>query len=646
MKHDPFEAADGRCVNPSSEPAIANIIDVRLSRRAALQGLGAASMFSLFGCGTMAHGPRDSADGSAALAFTELGRTTDDQAHVASGHNVQVLIRQGDPIQRGAPQYRPGQQTAADQERQFGTDNDFLAFMPLPRGSQSSTRGLLGVNHENHRAVLCFPGLTSQNSSQLTRAQCEVQMAAQGFSIIEIQKIGNSWRLVEDSPYNRRLSATAVMRAAGPAAGSARLRTNADPSGTRIFGTFNNCAGGTTPWGTILTAEENIQNYFVGNAAQGSEAAARKRYGISGRGRYDVWGRHFERFNLDKEPNEPNRFGWIVEIDPYDPKSIPAKRTALGRCAHECATSAVSHDGRVAIYSGDDARMEYVYKFVTHGRYDSSRPEASRDLLDSGTLYAAKFEANGKMRWLPLVYGQEPLNAANNFNSQADVVIEARRAADLLGATPMDRPEDVEAHPASGRVYVVLTYNEQRKPDQVNPANPRANNRHGHIIEIVPPLANGKPDHTATECDWGFFLLGGDPADPSHGARYGGQVTANGWVAAPDNLAFDPKGRIWISTDGQDDAAGFNDSLYAAEVSGSRRGVTRCFFNGPRGAEICGPAFTPDGKTLFLSVQHPGDEKGSSFDKPSTRWPDFQEGMPPRSAVLAITRSDGGDIGG
>ena len=193
------------------------------------------------------------------------------------------------------------------------------------------------------------------------------------------------------------------MRISGPAARHPRMQTPSDPSGTRVFGTFNNCAGGTTPWGTMLTAEENFQNYFAGNAAQGPEAAARKRYGIVGRGRYEAWGRHFDRFNLDKEGNEPNRFGWIVEIDPYDPKSTPVKRTALGRAAHECATHAVSHDGRVAFYSGDDARMEYVYKFVTDGRYDPSRPEANRDLMDSGTLYAARFEANGKMRWLPLV---------------------------------------------------------------------------------------------------------------------------------------------------------------------------------------------------------------------------------------------------
>jgi secreted PhoX family phosphatase len=636
MRNDPFEEQEGLAVNPSTEPTIAELVQLRLSRRAALKGMAAGGAFGLFGCGTMATGAAG-ADGSAPLTFAEVGRSTGDNHQVAPGYNAQVLLRQGDPIRRGAPLYRPAQQTADEQEQQFGTDADFIAYMPLPRGSASSARGLLGVNHENCRAPLVFPG----NPKQLSREQCEVQMAAQGFSIVEIAKSGNTWSIVENSPNNRRISARTEMRASGPAAGHARMRTSADPSGTRIFGTFNNCAGGTTPWRTILTAEENIQAYFSGNAGQGPEAGARKRHGVTGKGRYADWGRYFDRFSLDKEPNEPNRFGWIVEIDPYDPKSTPVKRTALGRGAHECATCAVSHDGRVAVYSGDDARMEYVYKFVTQGKAGTSR-----DLLDVGTLYAARFEANGKMRWLPLVYGQGPLSSANGFHSQADVAIETRRAADLMGATPMDRPEDVEAHPVSGRVYVVMTFNESRKPDQVNPGNPRANNRYGHIIEIVPPVVGGKPDHTATECDWGFFMLGGDPANPAHGARYGSPVSPNGWVAAPDNIAFDPKGRIWISTDGQDDAAGFNDSVYAAATSGPNRGATRCFFTGPRGSEICGPAFTPDGKTLFVAVQHPGDEKGSTFDKPSTRWPDFRGDMPPRSAVVAITRSDGGEIGG
>ncbi|HEV3011090.1 MAG TPA: PhoX family phosphatase [Burkholderiales bacterium] len=633
MKSDYFEEQDGMAVNPSSEPTIGEVI----SRRTMLKGMATTGAFGLFGCSAMGLGPDDVADGSAPLTFAELPRTTDDKAYVASGYNMHTLIAQGDPIRPGAPAYRPETQTGADQERQFGTDADFISYMPLPLGSKNSTRGLLGVNHENHRASMCFPG----NPKQLTREQVEVQIAAVGFSIVEIAKEGSTWRVVQDSRYNRRISGNAPMRISGPAAGHPRMRTSADPAGTRSFGTINNCAGGTTPWHTMLSAEENFQNYFIGDATKGPEAGARRRFNLTGKGRYADWGRYFERFNLDKEPSEPNRFGWIVEIDPYDPSHTSVKRTALGRFAHECATSAVSHDGRVAIYSGDDARMEYVYKFVTRGKAGESR-----DLLDEGTLYAARFEANGKMRWLPLVHGQGQLTAANGFTSQADVLIETRRAAQLAGATPMDRPEDVEAHPLTGRVYVVMTFNEQRKPDEVNPANPRPNNKFGHIIEIVPPLAGGKPDHTATECDWGFFLLGGDPRSAEHGASYGAPVTANGWVAAPDNVAFDPKGRIWISTDGQDDAAGFNDSLYAAPTSGPNRGATRCFFNGPRGSEVCGPEFTPDGKTLFVAVQHPGDEKGSTFDKPSTRWPDFRGDLPPRSAVVAITRADGGEIGG
>ena len=630
---DHFEEQDGVAVNPSTEPTIGEVI----SRRTMLKGMAAGGAFGLFGCSAMGVG--GSGDGSAAPAFTEVPRSDDDKHHVAPGYNVQVLLRQGDPLKPGAPEYNPATQTGADQEQQFGTDADFISYMPLPYGSKNSTRGLLGVNHENHRAALCFPG----NPKQLSREQVAVQMAAQGFSIAEIAKEGNQWRVVKDSKYNRRISANTPMRIGGPAAGHDRMKTTEDPFATRAVGTFNNCAGGTTPWGTMLTAEENVQNYFSGDASKGPEAAARRRYNITGKGRYADWGRYVDRFNLDKDPNEPNRHGWIVEIDPYEPERRPVKRTALGRCAHECATHAVSHDGRVAIYSGDDARMEFVYKFVTEKPYDPKNREANLDLLDRGTLYVARFEENGKMRWLPLVHGQGPLTAANGFNSQADVVIEARRAGTLLGATPMDRPEDVEPHPVTGRVYVVMTFNEQRTQAQVNPANPRANNKWGHIVEIVPPLVNGKPDHSATECDWGFFIVAGNPADPSHNARYANAPSANGWVCAPDNVAFDPKGRIWISTDGQDDAAGFNDSLYAAATSGPARGATRAFFVGPRGSEICGPEFTPDGRTLFLAIQHPGD--GSTFDKPSTRWPDFRADLPPRSAVIAITKADGGEIG-
>jgi uncharacterized protein len=637
--------SDNIGINPSSEPPITALIEARLSRRSLLKGMVAAGVGGLFGC---AVSPRA---GSAAgidstLTFTEIGRFLDETHHVSPGYHVSTLIRWGDPLHTDAPAFNPQAQTAGAQERQFGANNDYIAFMPLPRGSTSSARGLLCVNNEYSTAKLMWPGYTSAAyAKNVTREQCSTEMAAQGHSIVEIENSGGIWSIKRDSPYNRRISArSTVLGLAGPAAGHPRMTTRADVAGRRVIGTFVNCAGGTTPWGTVLIGEENIQNYFNGDASTGREVAAWKRMGINGRGRY-YWDRYFDRFNLNKEPNEANRFGWIVEIDPYDPKSMPVKRTALGRCRHEGATTIVSHDGRVAVYSGDDERMEYVYKFVTRDRYDAQKPDSNRDLLDHGTLYVARFEAEGRMRWLPLVFGQGPLTRTNGFENQGDVVIDLRRAADLLGATPMDRPEDVEVNPVTGRVYVVLTYNERRKPGEVNIANPRGPNKHGHIIEIDPPMVNGKADHAATECRWQFFILGGDPNNPQHGARYHGPVTANGWIAAPDNVAFDPKGRVWISTDGQEQLAGFADSLYAAETSGPKRGVTRCFFSAPRGAECTGPAFTPDGKTLFLSVQHPGDEKGSTFDKPSTRWPDFKPDMPPRSSVVAITRNGGGHIG-
>lgn len=641
----PFTNADDIPCNPGTQPTMAHIMAARITRRTALKGLAAAGAYGLTGCASSG-GPTSGGQ----LTFTESGRFLDAQHHVAPGYDVRTLIRWGDPLHADAPAFDPQNQTAAAQERQFGTNNDYIAFMPLPRGSNSSSRGLLCVNNEYVLPQLMWSGYTRRGQAKtITREQCETEMAAQGHSIVEIERRGGVWSYKRDSPYNRRLSAlSARMRIAGPAAGHARMMTRADPAGREVIGTYGNCAGGTTPWGTVLTAEENFQYGFTGNAGAGREAESRKRMGIDGAGR-NLWGRHIDRFNLDKEPNEPNRFGWIVEIDPYDPKSTPVKRTALGRCNHECANTTISHDGRIAVYSGDDKRMEYVYKFVTRDMVNTQKPEANRNLLDTGTLYAARFEADGSMRWLPLVFGQGPITPANGFADQGDVVIDTRRAADLMGATPMDRAEDVEVNPVNGHVYVVLTYNENRRPDQVDAANPRGPNKFGHVIEIVPPVVNGKADHTATTCRWEFFITGGDPTNPQHGARYGDgtqAVSATGWLAAPDNIAFDPQGRIWIATDGQEDWAGFADSLYAAQTSGPLRGVTRCFFSTPRGAECTGPAFTPDGRTLFVSVQHPADENGSSFEKPSTRWPDFDPAMPPRAAVVAITKADGGEIGG
>ena len=638
--------------NPSAAPKLADLI---VSRRDALRGAAASAAFGLFSqplTAAVAAAATPSVAGASSLKFREIKHEMVSGIAIAPGYSAQVVIRWGDKVIKDAPDWDPRRQSAAAQVKQFGYDNDFLAFMPLPIGSRNSDHGILCSNHERNNAHLMFPGMTEKDVPNMSKEQAEVEMASQGHGFVEIKREGKQWRVVTDSKYNRRFTPfNAEFRVAGPAAGHARLKTAADPAGLKVIGTLNNCAGGKTPWGTVLSGEENVHNYFTGDPTKGPEVNAWKRYGVNGRGRY-VWGKFHDRFNLDKEPNETNRFGWVVEMDPYDPTSTPVKRTALGRFKHEGATTAVSHNGQVAVYTGDDERFEYVYKFVTKGKFDPRNRRANMNLLDDGTLYAAKFEENGKMRWLPLVFGEGPLTAANGFSSQADVVIEARRAADLMGATPMDRPEDIEPNPLSGRVYVVLTYNERRKPatdpnvrERVNAANNRLNNKYGQIIEIVPPLANGKPDHTALECRWEFFLLAGDPSKPEHGAKYQGAVSSEGWLSCPDNVAFDPKGRIWIVTDGQDDAIGFCDSTYAADTRGPGRGVTKLFLNGPRGAEICGPEFTPDGKTLFLAIQHPAEEKDSTYDKPSTRWPDFKDNLPPRPAVIAVTKDDGGEVG-
>lgn len=628
----------------ATRTALTRLIDIRLSRRELLKAVLAGAAGTLSGHASSATSAANPTAGST-LTFAEIPHGLDDRHHLPPGYVAQVLVRSGDPLFHDAPSYVPGQAEPSVQERQFGTDNDFLAFMPLPAHGNARQRGLLCANHERTTAQLVWPAMGSRRAQEeRSAAQCEHEMAAQGMSIVEIRQDGSSWRLVLDSAYNRRIDArSTTIAASGPAAGHARLRTRADPTGQRIVGTLNNCAGGVTPWGTVLTCEENIHFYFTGDASSHPEAAALKRYGFAERTFY-VWGRHVERFDLQKEPNEPNRFGWVVEIDPYEPSSLPIKRTALGRFKHEGATTAISHDGRVAVYLGDDERFEYLYKFVSEGRFDAKNRAANRELFDRGTLYVARFEAQ-RMHWLPLVHGTGPLTAVNGFHSQADVVIEARRAADLLGATSMDRPEDVEPHPQTGHIYVVLTNNHRRDAGRIDPANPRPDNRWGQIIEIVPPRVNGVADHTALECGWEFFLLAGDPADARQSARYAGPVSRNGWLACPDNVAFDPKGRIWIATDGQEDVAGFADGLYAADTSGPGRGITRLFFNAPRGAEVCGPCFAPDGRTLFVAVQHPGDEKGSTFEKPSTRWPDFDAAVPPRSAVIAVTRTDGKEIG-
>lgn len=509
------------------------------------------------------------------------------------------------------------------------------------------------VNHEYTNEHLMFPGIVTVAEGKIAvtpadKKRVDIEMAAHGGTVVEIRKEGGKWQVVRDGKLNRRITSNTEMQLSGPVAGHDRVKTNADPSGTKVFGTVNNCAGGVTPWGTYVMAEENIHGYFAGELPEGhKEAANYKRMGIP-EGTYD-WAKFYDRFDVSKEPNEPNRFGWIVEVDVEDPNSVPKKRTALGRFKHEGAESIVAPDGRVVFYLGDDERFDYVYKFVTAGKFDPDNRAANLDLLDEGTLHVAKFAEDGSFEWLPLVHGQGPLTPENGFASQAEVLIETRRAADLLGATKMDRPEDIQPNGVNGKVYVMLTNNSRRKADQADAANPRADNTFGHLIE----LAEEGGDFAATRGKWEILLKCGDPSVAEVGASFSTSTTANGWFGMPDNCAVDAEGRLWVATDGNSPkATGRTDGIWAVDTEGEARATSKLFFRVPVGAEMCGPLLLPDMQTMFVAVQHPADggEDWEGFGRPSyyedlsTRWPDFRDDMPTRPAVVAITRQGGGKI--
>jgi secreted PhoX family phosphatase len=639
------ELAEDKPSNPSANPTMGELIDRRFGRRDILRGglavaaiAAAAPLTALLTVESKAQ-----TTGKSSFNFKELTAGSDSTHHVAEGYNADILIRWGDPVVKGAPDFNPAEQTAAAQAQQLGYNNDFLGYFPMPGTADQGSHGLLVANLEYTNEELMFPSIgdpqQKKDFAKITKELAAIEMAAHGGAVIEVRKQGGKWQVVKDSGYGRRITASTPIEISGPAAGHERLKTKADPTGRKVLGMINNCAGGVTPWGTWLTCEENFNNYFMGERDMHADAAKLKRYGAPGN-QYN-WAKYDARFDVNREPNEINRFGWVVEIDPFDPGSTPKKRTAMGRFKHEGAAGVISKDGRYVVYQGDDQRFDYVYKFVTEAKVDTANKAANRDILDKGTLYVAKYNADGTGEWMPLVFGQGPLIEANGFKSQADVLIDARLAADKLGATKMDRPEDVDVNPRTGKVYVMLTNNTRRKPGQEDKANPRADNKYGHIIEMIA----GNDDHVGTKFRWEVLVKCGDHMVASNGANFNKATTANGWFGMPDNAAFDPDGRLWVATDGNSQKkTGRNDGIWAIETEGPLRGTSRHFFRVPNGAEMCGPCFTPDGQTLFVAVQHPAEGKGSSYERPATRWPDFKDAVPPRPSIVAITKKGGGRI--
>jgi uncharacterized protein len=587
------------------------------------------------------------------LAYEPVPPNTTDAITLPPGYESNVVVRWGDPVVPGAPEFDFENQTAEAQAGQFGYNNDFCGLLPL-RGS--GDRYLMFSNHEYTVEPLMFRGYDPANP---TDEQFRIGLAAHGLTVMVVERDRDTGRMtpVLDAQYNRRYTGTSEFVLDGPAAGSDFLKTTADASGTRALGTFNNCAGGVTPWGTFLSGEENFNQYFA-NAATITDpvAAARvQRYGITEEASERLWERFDSRFDVAQEPNEVNRFGWIVEVDPHDPAVPPVKHTALGRFKHEGATIRLAEDGRAVAYMGDDERFDYVYKFVSdeammEGESRAAR-EHNRTLLTKGTLYVARFTGtspateitgtgalpadaafDGGGEWIPLAAGDRSFV---DGMSAAEVYVFTREAADKVGATKMDRPEDVQANPRTGTVYMALTNNTDRgKADATRTAgpdepNPRVDNKHGHVIELI---EQGN-DPTALSFGWSILLLCGDPNDPS--TYFGGfdksQVSP---ITSPDNLAFDPYGNLWISTDSGLEL-NINDGLYGVSLEGPTRGRTTLFASVPAGAECCGPVITEE--FVLISPQHPGDLDDASPENPMSTWPDGP-GTQPRPSVVNIWR--------
>ncbi|KPC69907.1 phosphatase [Streptomyces sp. NRRL WC-3753] len=631
----------------------AAVVTVAAAGAGAVGVAGAPSAQAAPAAGGKGHGKPSRDRGARGLRFTPVAPNTDDAVTVPEGYRQDVVIRWGEPILRGAPAFDPEKQSARAQAGQFGYNNDFLALLPL-RGEHD--RQLLVANHEYTDEVLMFRGYDPENP---TREQVEIAWAAHGLSVVAVEEERRSGRLTPVSRHrlNRRVTATTEFRLTGPAAGSDLVRTSADRSGRKVLGTLNNCSGGTTPWGTTLHGEENFNQYFA-NASSATD----KRYGIGTGATERKWERFDKRFDVAREPNEVHRFGYVVELDPYDPESTPRKHTALGRFKHEAATVRLTHDGRPVVYTGDDERFDYFYKFVgskrmRHGNSRWAR-EHNLSLLDEGTLYVAKLdgdspaieidgtgtlprdgEFDGGGEWIPLVTATED-GAVSHVEgmSAEEVCVFTRLAGDKVGATKMDRPEDIEPSPTTGKVYVALTNNSNRgKAGYAGPdeANPRNSNKHGHVLELTERWNRAD----ATRFGWSLFLVAGDPEDPA--TYFAGfpkdRVSA---ISCPDNVAFDDHGNLWISTDGN--ALGSHDGLFGVATRGDRRGELKQFLTVPTGAETCGPLVQD--RRVLVAVQHPGEVDGASVEQPASTWPDGP-GKIVRPAVVAVWRADGRDIG-
>ena len=655
------------------------------SRRSMLKSGAALGLLGVFGSALTACGG-SSAPAAGSIGFKAVATSSGDAIVVPEGYTADVMYRWGDPITATAPAFKgDASETWREQEVQAGDNHDGINFFPFP-GTDGSSRGILAMNHEYINPEY-FHNVANFNKPEIPD-NTKKQVAGHGVSVIEVQRnAAGKWEYVKNSTYNRRITGYTPMTLTGPAAGHDLLKTAADATGTEVLGTLNNCGAGQTPWGTFITCEENFNGYFGTDAAGWTPDTLQNRYGLAAAGFGYGWHKGDPRFDLAVNPNEPNRFGWVVEIDPYSPTSKPKKRTALGRFKHENAECVLSKTNKAVVYTGCDERNEYLYKFVSTGTYDAANKASGANLLDAGILYVARFDAGtvvgdnqGTGAWLPLVHGQNGLTAENGFANQAEVLIKARQAADRVGATMMDRPEWVAANRTKpGEVFLACTNNNRRgsaatpSSNNVNgsttagsarpaldEANPRAVNNWGHVIRINEMGA----DAAALTFNWDIFVIAGNPA--LEGAKKGSSnIDASNTFNSPDGIQVDPEGRLWIQTDGSYANTGDfvnqgNNQMLVADITTKK--ITR-FLVGPAGCEVTGVCWTPDGRTMFINIQHPG-EVGSHPNAPAayksatdkdawinanptafSKWPDGASAGRPRSGTVVIRKNDGGVIG-
>ena len=661
--------------NDSGNEHFRDILEARLSRRGFLtSGVAAAAAVSLGGLEALLKAVPASAqetvegDGDEkekaesrgrrrpVLGFESVPVSSTDEVVVPKGYTAEVLIAWGDPVSSG-PAFKPdASNTADEQARQWGMHNDGVVYFPIV-GSQ---RGLIVQNNEYTDDGLLFPDGVNNWTAEKTRKS----LNAHGVSIIEVTKQSGfpwdrrhrrgKWDVVRPSPFARRITGATPIEIGGPAAGDPRLVTSEDPTGKRVLGTLNNCAMGYTPWGTYLACEENFNGYFRKN---GTQTDLEKRYGITASGSGYLWHTTDKRFRVDVEPNEPNRFGWVVEIDPFRSRSMPVKRTALGRLKHEGAWVQEARNGRIVVYMGDDERNEYIYRYVSNLPWRQAQHQGISP-LDDGILYAAKFHTDGAGEWLPLT-PDNPRLAGWSLN---DILINTRGAADAAGATMMDRPEWIDTFPRSLTAIATLTNNNRRgttPPSVNNPngttsagssrppvdaINPRTVNNYGHIIRW-----HYSQDWTEPTFGWDIFALCGDPANLTHGSTIVGDK-----YGSPDGIYVDPSGLLWIQTDVSTTTinggayAGFGNNMMVA--ADPETGETRRFLVGPNQCEVTGVMMTPDRRSMFVGIQHPGERSDDQPANPNnpkqfSSWPDGPNGGRPRSALIVITKDDGGRIG-